>query len=365
MKTNGLILCVVLMCCGPAVDSPTPEAKTDAKEPERVLRVEIEEDGAKDPLIEYTLLRKEYASYPTEEVRKKLIRTLMILAERSRKEGNMERARAYWKEILDLDPDHPEAKSRAGASLDPELSELQKHPEIQVLTALSYAQPGNSDMTVAGTTHFDILLQGKQHFGNSGIVTRLFEDAYMEVGSRLGLYPEERLKVFLYTDKEFHNISGLPPWVKGVYDGSVHLPVANLDKQDPLIKQVIYHEYTHSLIFHLTNNRCPLWLNEGLAQLMEPESRPVDLSRFVALRRQEQLPPLTARSFLQQDASTAELLYNYAYAITRFLVDTEGYWALGNFFEDLKKGTPVEKAFESAYFFPLSELEERFFMEIE
>jgi len=38
------------------------------------------------------------------------------------------------------------------------------------------------------------------------------------------------------------------------------------------LARVLKHELTHSFLSSLTGGRCPTWLNEGMAQMMEPRN---------------------------------------------------------------------------------------------
>jgi len=327
-----------------------PQPRPSVKGPNRSIPKDQE-----DPLLAYVRLKAAWQKNPTEELSKDLEEILRTLAHRAEKEKQFFHAKNYWTELLDVDPFDDEARDRLTALAEEEDSD-ENSEEAPASSGVTLSQEGS----VGGSSHFFIHLKGNAPFQNVQTVSYMFEQAHIDVGSRLGLYPDEPLGVYLYTDKEFENVTGMPPWVKGIYDGSIHLPVANMRENDPLIKQVIYHEYTHALIYQLTENHCPLWLNEGLAQLMEPEERPVDLKALSELGKRGQLPDLASRNFLSQGPQTAARLYEFAFAVTRYLVQNEGYWPLDNYFKSLKQGKDPDTAFRDAYLFPLDDLQKRF-----
>ena len=57
--------------------------------------------------------------------------------------------------------------------------------------------------------------------------------------------------------------NGLP-----AYDGTIKIPVS-LNCSYETLRKTIRHEYTHHLVFNLSEGKAPIWLNEGLAQLFE------------------------------------------------------------------------------------------------
>ncbi len=97
------------------------------------------------------------------------------------------------------------------------------------------------------------------------------ENAYEEVGSKLNFYPEQKAQVVLLQTDDFKMVHDLPDWAGGVYDGKIKLPVPT-NIQPRALKGAILHEYTHHVIYLASSGNCPIWLNEGLAQIFEKDS---------------------------------------------------------------------------------------------
>jgi len=56
------------------------------------------------------------------------------------------------------------------------------------------------------------------------------------------------------------------------HDGKLRIPVSGVQSVTPELARVLKHELTHSFISQMSSNRCPTWLNEGIAQMEEGKS---------------------------------------------------------------------------------------------
>lgn len=95
------------------------------------------------------------------------------------------------------------------------------------------------------------------------------EEAYSEIGERLGFYPSQRSQVLVMQTDAFRMVHDLPDWAGGLYDGKIRLPVPGSNISPSSLRGAVMHEYTHHVIFLLSSGNCPIWLNEGLAQILE------------------------------------------------------------------------------------------------
>src|SRR5205814_97190 len=74
-----------------------------------------------------------------------------------------------------------------------------------------------------------------------------------------------------------------PSWAGALNDGKLRIPIGGVDAMNPELGRVLEHELTHSFIRSMARGRCPTWLNEGLAQLMEPRSAAMFSQELVPL----------------------------------------------------------------------------------
>jgi len=103
-------------------------------------------------------------------------------------------------------------------------------------------------------------------------VLATLEQQYDEISSDLNLQGREPIIVFLYTEEAFQDVTQAPRWAGAINDGKLRIPVQGLSAVTPELRRVLKHELTHVFIAQKTAGRCPVWLNEGLAQWEEGKS---------------------------------------------------------------------------------------------
>lgn len=152
----------------------------------------------------------------------------------------------------------------------------------------------------------------------------LLEQAYVEIGEKLNFYPSQRSQVLVMETRDFRNVHDLPDWAGGVYDGKIRLPVPAATPPENL-RGAIRHEYTHHVIFLLSASNCPVWLNEGLAQIFEFDTHPwqlqsLDLSlneldRFVENLKNSQSHAQASKLYTQAQMAASNFVYQYGWPI--------------------------------------------------
>jgi hypothetical protein len=109
---------------------------------------------------------------------------------------------------------------------------------------------------------------------STGDITRKLEAAYQDFGELFGIWPVEsghaRIRVVLYRKSGFHEATGMGHWAVGVFDGAVRVPVEDLGKEQATLERVLRHEVAHAFIRESGGTGVPGWLNEGVAQWLEP-----------------------------------------------------------------------------------------------
>jgi len=182
-------------------------------------------------------------------------------------------------------------------------------------------------------------------------VLGVLEDAYNQVGRDFGSYPESRVPVILYTGKDYREITGSPGWSGGQYDGKIRLPVGGMTEVPPSVRGVLFHEYTHVVVRELTRGNCPVWLNEGLAEI--EEKKEFD-SPMIALRKailNATLLPFSTLvgSFASLQGKNVNLAYQQSYSLVRYMVLTYGWHTMKELLTALGEGRSFDAAAELAY----------------
>jgi len=100
---------------------------------------------------------------------------------------------------------------------------------------------------------------------------RTLEHDYDALALDLGVAPKTVTTVVLYSAQQFSDVTQAPAWAGAINDGRMRIPLGEVSSITPQLESLLRHELTHSFVHSAVPN-CPVWLNEGLAQLEEPKS---------------------------------------------------------------------------------------------
>lgn len=178
----------------------------------------------------------------------------------------------------------------------------------------------------------------------------VLESAANQVGAELGHFPEPRVPVAIYKRDDFKAVTDSPDWSGGVYDGKIRLPFGAMKEITPPMRGVLYHEYTHVVIFDLTRGNCPLWLNEGIAEMFGrmQYNRPLgELGRAARKGTFADFKKLES-SFSGLTQPDASLAYQQSYAMVNYIVTTYGWHRVKQILVGLGSGMKVDEAIAAA-----------------
>jgi tetratricopeptide (TPR) repeat protein len=179
-------------------------------------------------------------------------------------------------------------------------------------------------------------------------LAELLDRARAEVCNTFDEFPRNKAIVVLYPPEAFRAVTGAHDWVGGLFDRKIRLPVADPKLDGERIEASFRHEYTHLIMSELSP-RCPVYLNEGLAQLAE-YGRGQGISRLVEymeksgiarqdLPRIEDLP----ESFLELgDSGQVHLGYLLSFAFVDHVVSQHGMGAAIRWVRALEGQSPAE-----------------------
>ncbi|MCX6356336.1 MAG: peptidase MA family metallohydrolase, partial [Candidatus Aureabacteria bacterium] len=183
-------------------------------------------------------------------------------------------------------------------------------------------------------------------------VVDALEDAWGKVGSDLNFYPREKIAVVVYTGRQFQELLDKPKNVGGVYDGKIRLPVGGLDAERDCdaLKKVLAHEYAHAVIHFLTHNRCPLWLNEGIAEYVSETWDKGRGDRVAGALEAGMLIPLSELSASLKNVHSPKLGLAYAesFSIVKFIANRFGVYTLRRILDNLDAGDDQDAALRKA-----------------
>ena len=207
-----------------------------------------------------------------------------------------------------------------------------------------------SDFSEADSGHFALHYEGKQ---TSTALRReildTLESHYNSLVGELGVAPRQTISVSLYTTQSFFDVTQSPGWSGAVYDGKLRIPVDGLTGVTSELSRVLKHELTHAFINQITHGRCPQWLNEGVAQALEPKtisSVGRQLEQLYSDHRQISLSALEG-SWMGFSNSQAYVAYYEGLAAVEYIRDTYGMSDIQRILQRLGDGASTESALRS------------------
>ena len=265
--------------------------------------------------------------------------TLFMLGQQFYKESDLERARFYWEKALSLRPDD-EGIRESLEKLNKEIQHKEQTKEIRA-------------------EHFNIQLHRKYDVDEKAL-KNVLNDVYSRVGKDLRYYPSADTPIIFYSELDFRDIFKQEGIVRGFYDGGSIRLIFITDLNNPLFPALIAHEYTHAVMSIVTKNRCPAWLNEGLAvfeqsRYMEPSYKHVQ----AALDKGVQL----SISQLEQGFETLDdvfitgLSYEGAHTVVLFILDKWGWVGLRDLIENIKDGQHFANAIDEEFYISVNVFE--------
>jgi hypothetical protein len=286
--------------------------------------------------------------------------------------GNAAEALPYAERSVRAAPDSPDALTVLGyvqfaADHTAEAIRTWKHsldlrPDATVQKYLDKAQrdaTAEADYTQHESNHFTLKYEGKQTSeALRGQLVATLESEYDDLVRELGIAPRNSIPVVLYTQQSFFDVTQAPSWSGAVNDGKLRIPVNGLTSVTPELTRVLKHELAHSFISQLSGGRCPQWLNEGIAQAVEPKQ--VSHGRLLAdlFRTQREIPlNVLEGSFMQFSSAQATVAYEESLAAVQYISDTYGMSDLQRILERLGQGSSTEAALRATIHSDYGQLE--------
>jgi tetratricopeptide (TPR) repeat protein len=247
---------------------------------------------------------------------------------------NYAKAQKDLSKALGLDPGLAEARAL--------LKKLKK--DIKLEDGFETKETGNFKIKFAGTQNQDL----------ADDVARVLQDAYQQVGRDFNLFPDAEIPVIIYPRSGMEQLDYFPDWAAGVYDGKIRFG-EDLWKHKFYMKAVLYHEYTHVLVYISGGRNVPLWLNEGLAEYEARQFKRPSMRSFrkkllfkaaqkKALFRLDQLTGVNLSIMSRISPRMITLLYTQSESFMTFLIERYSISDMMNILVRLSKGTPVRKA---------------------
>ena len=225
---------------------------------------------------------------------------------------------------------------------------LRPDPSIQAMLDKAMREKNaESDFSEADSGHFALHYEGKQTSTElRRQILDTLESHYNSLVNELGVAPRQTISVSLYTTQSFFDVTQSPGWSGAVYDGKLRIPVDGLTGVTSELSRVLKHELTHAFINQITHGRCPQWLNEGVAQALEPKTISSVGRQLQQLYSDHRQIPLSALegSWMSFSNSQAYVAYYEGLAAVEYIRDTYGMSDIQRILQRLGDGSSTESA---------------------
>lgn len=257
-------------------------------------------------------------------------------------------AKQEWLKALDLDPNLDEAKIL-----------LQKFSqEHHVEESYDKQKLGNFSVKYEGT--------GKTE--KAQIALQILNEAYLEIGSELGEYPQYEIQVIIYPKRDVENLDYYPDFAAGLYDGKIRF-TEDLFNDQSYLKAVLYHEYTHVIVHIIGGRNVPIWLNEGLAEYTASKFIPAS---YISYREKllksaakndviipfNQLNIASLSGLKELSYPMIALLYAQSDSFVTYVIDKFTIYDVRTILESISNGDNAQTAIIDTFNYSLKDLED-------
>jgi Peptidase MA superfamily len=230
---------------------------------------------------------------------------------------------------------------------------LTLRPDATVSEYLARAEresTAESNFSQRENSHFNLHFEGKdtsETFRRDLLAT--LDTEYDDLARDLGYSPRNTIAVTLYTQQAFFDVTRAPAWSGAINDGKLRIPVSGMNSVTPDLARILKHELTHSFVSQMSGNRCPTWLNEGVAQIEEGKSS-TSFGRQMAqlFGSGNEIPfNILEGSFMNFSGPEASVAYAESLAAAEYIRDAYGMSEIARILGMLSQGSSTEAALRS------------------
>lgn len=287
--------------------------------------------------------------------------------------GNAAQALPYAQRAVRSAPNSPDAYTMLGyaqfasdRTKDAIISwkrSLTLRPDAIVQQFLAKAQREEnteSEFNQRESTHFVLHYEGRQTSESlRAQILNVLESDYDDLVRDLGTPPRDNILVTLYTEQAFFDVTRAPFWTGALNDGKLRIPISGVSSMTSELARVLKHELAHSFINQLSAGRCPPWLHEGIAQLLEPRNLGRDGHALAQLFKSQRNIPLNVLegSFMRFSGNEAYVAYAESLAAVSYMNDSYGMSDVQRILQLLSQGSSTEAALRATLHSDYGQLE--------
>lgn len=238
---------------------------------------------------------------------------------------------------------------------------LRPDPSIQQILARALRESRvESDYAERETGHFVLRYEGAQSSDElRAQILETLESAYRDLAREFGNEPRSSVPVVLYTNQAFFDVTHARNWMGALNDGKIRIPLRGMTTVTPLLARILRHELTHSFVDQITMGRCPQWLNEGIAQMLEPRALNGGATLAQMFKSDRAIPLNSMESgFSNLSGAQAAVAYAESLATVSYIRDRYGMSDILRILDRLGQGESVESALRSTIHCDYRQLQE-------
>jgi tetratricopeptide (TPR) repeat protein len=170
-------------------------------------------------------------------------------------------------------------------------------------------------------------------------------ESYREQSAFFGRRLPTSQIVILYSGRAYFSLVSVPDWVSGMFDGKIRVSLDPDGGLSPELVAVLSHELAHAFVRHVSADRAPGWLHEGLAQWWEGRRLMTsEIREAFRGRSPHTLAELNGNLARRADRAAARTNYVEALGLVEYLVERSGSGAVACFTRDLGEGRSLAEA---------------------
>lgn len=181
----------------------------------------------------------------------------------------------------------------------------------------------------------------------------ILNDTYDELSRIFQSSPKKKVVLRFLPPEEFRKQTGAPAWTSAMYfRDEITIPLTaktGMDRAE--LSRALRHEYVHAFIAEMSRYRCPAWLDEGVAQLLEGHPNPLLGPALREWIGQNQAIPLDwlQNGFTTLDAAYVPAAYAQSLFATRKIIMKRGFRSVTQYLNHLQNGVAEPQAFKIAF----------------
>ncbi len=179
----------------------------------------------------------------------------------------------------------------------------------------------------------------------AGIFPEHLENQLQKYQKQFGDVPPFNLKIKLLDPTSFFKLTKAPAWTNALYyQNQILLPVRKNYSERSLLR-TLNHEFAHALTASISKERCPGWLDEGIAQLVEDSEHPLLRKVLQEWLSEEPLLDLNLlqAGFTKLESNLIPIAYAQSLVILDLLIEKGHQVQINNYLKNKHKIT--EQAF--------------------